>query len=576
MNKIKVMPMELANQIAAGEVVTRPAAIVKELVENALDAQATKIIIDVFEGGIAKIIVDDNGVGMSPRDAELAFQRHATSKLFREHELKYITTLGFRGEALPSIAAVSEVQLTTANKDTELATNVFVIGGVVKKIEDSTRSVGTQIVIKKLFYNTPARLKFLKSVPTELAHIADIVGKLALSHPNCSFSLQHDGRAVFATPARGRLEEVCHALYGLQVAEQLLPVKAIHNEFGIEGVIAKPEVNRANRNYCSFFLNQRYVRSLVLSRAILNAYATLLPRGRFPVGVINITLDPQLMDINVHPAKLEVRLSKEQECCTLLTSAVKGVLLKQDLIPDYQITTPSIQRSETVVRQQKLDLRSPVLKPEPVERGAEPRAELNPQTVKAAFPMMEPLAQVEGTYIVAQGSEGFYLIDQHAAHERIFYEEFLKKLTTKKLQSHMPLMPLMLEASHQEVAVIISCTKQLLALGLELESFGQGTYLVRKYPDWFQAEQVAGWIHEILALLERSEKISVAELRDEQAKLMACKAAIKAHQKLSKAEMEMLILNLSDCQERFTCPHGRPIFIHFSKYQLEKMFKRIM
>ncbi|MDQ0418530.1 DNA mismatch repair protein MutL [Croceifilum oryzae] len=654
MGKIRVLDEQLANQIAAGEVVERPASIVKELVENAIDAKADKITVQLEEGGISYIRVSDNGSGMEREDAVIAFERHATSKIQRERDLFQIQTLGFRGEALPSIASVSKVELKTAEDASELATLLTIEGGQLLRTEDTSRSRGTDVVVRDLFYNTPARLKYLKTVNTEVSQVADVMGRLALSCPDLSFTLIHNGKELFRTPGDGKLLHVIHAIYGKQVASQMMQVGGEDGDFQLSGFISKPELTRSNRSYLSIILNGRYVRSIPISQSILRAYGTLLPNGRYPIGVVQIKMDPKLVDVNVHPTKLEVRLSKERELCQLIEQSVQGAFHKQRLVPqatgvatiksvaskpeqselsftpvrsntDWQVQEraslwndhPQAQKAPTFpLSDQKKDidfraeeknkLERPMIQETfsslpygnqmsiPVEEKVEPglrdmavvdkqaesleitTGDESTETTNSRFPLLLPLAQVHGTYIVAQSDDGFYLVDQHAAHERVYYEIFYRRMGEKNSTQQTLLIPLTIECTISEAKTLENYLAELQDWGLDLEPFGGNTFMIRAYPSWFPKENEVTLIHEIIHYLKDHGKVDVAVLRDASAKMMSCKAAIKANRHLRHEEMESLFHQLSGCENPFTCPHGRPIFVHFTTYELEKMFKRVM
>lgn len=624
MGKIRILDSQLANQIAAGEVVERPASVVKELVENALDAGATRILTRIEEGGTRLIAVSDNGSGMDREDVELAFSRHATSKIRRERDLFAIQSLGFRGEALPSIASVSRLTLTTAEKGGGPATQAELEGGEWVSIKETARSPGTDVVVRDLFYNTPARLKYLKTVNTEVSHVADLIGRLALAHPDVSFLLEHNQREIFRTAGDGKLLHGIFALYGKRVASKMIPLAEEDMDFRISGYVGRPEVLRSNRSYISTIINGRFVRSLPLTQAVIRGYDTLLPVGRFPIAVLLIEMDPKLVDVNVHPAKLEVRLSKERELVSLVEQSIRELFQKQVLIP--KVESPVSQRQPRVRPvQQRLDLEQGVTKtpknivlprttsPEyikeeravftekrPVLRQEQPRGKIlkveppekapevtprpresreHPQeieTTKESFPEMSPLTQIHGTYIVAQGEDGFYLIDQHAAHERIYYEIFREEFGKKTEDRQTLLLPLSIECTAAEAAVVKEHLDQLEHLGLELEPFGGTTFLLRSHPRWIPEESIESVVQEIIGWLMQRGRVKTEELRDEGAKMMSCKAAIKANRFLRQEEMEHLIKQLKVCQSPFTCPHGRPVLIHFSTREIEKMFKRVM
>ncbi|WP_028778508.1 DNA mismatch repair endonuclease MutL [Shimazuella kribbensis] len=614
MTTIQILSDHLANQIAAGEVVERPASVVKELVENAIDAHSTKIEVELVEGGIASIRVSDNGIGMSHEDAVMSFERHATSKIKSERDLYAIRSLGFRGEALPSIASVSRVELVTASDDLALATTIKIDGGTKQETTPVSRTKGTDVIVRDLFYNTPARLKYLKTISTEISHVADVIGRLALAHPEIAFHLQHQGRELFRSNGDGKLLHAILALYGKQVASQMVSIKEEDNDFKVSGFIGKPEVTRASRKAITILLNGRYVRSIPLTNTLLSAYGTLLPIGRYPISVLQIEMDPKLVDVNVHPAKLEVRLSKEKELAQLISHAVKSAFQQKTLIPKAFQPSQEFIKPKSKVEQLKLteELSYPHLeqqkKPDtPIVREThsrnfmekeevvfdDPPASVIPAEVSlpeieplnrevqkisthVPLPQLLPLAQVHGTYIIAQSADGMYLIDQHAAQERIYYEQFLAKM--KKEDHHIQplLVPLTIECTSSDALLLENYIESLKTWGLELEPFGGNTFLIRSYPDWFPSVEVHHLLSEIIEWLRENGHVKTTELRDASAKLMACKAAIKANRHLRVDEMEALLRDLETCETPYTCPHGRPILVHFTTYELEKMFKRVM
>lgn len=606
MGKVRILDEHLSNQIAAGEVIERPSSVVKELVENAIDAQATRIHIQVKEGGVSLIRVSDNGVGMEKEDALLSFSRHATSKIVRNRDLFSIRTLGFRGEALPSIASVAKVTLTTGQDASQLATSIHIEGGDVKKVEEISRSQGTDVSVSELFYNTPARLKYLKTTNTEIAHIADLVGRVALANPNISFLLYHNDRELFRSMGDGKVHHVLHALYGRGVSNQLVSFQAENMDFSIQGFLTKPEITRSSRSYMSIVINGRYVRSHPIVHAILRGFGTLIPNGRYPLGILQLVMDPKIVDVNVHPAKLEVRISKEKECYGFIEQEIKQALHKEFLVPKAPLYKVEQTRQPELV-QESFQWKPKGIQNEKAEQGKEeftyessPLAKLSIQEEAAvtteprqyeeepkeqsvvesqqqnnAIPLMCPLAQIHGTYIIAQSEDGFFLIDQHAAHERIYYERFMEKLGGENRNIQELLVPLTIEASPGDKKIIELYLDTLNAWGLSLEPFGGTTFIIRSYPSWFPqgAEEL---IHEIFFYLKKHGKVETERLRDATVKMMSCKAAIKANRHLRIDEMEALLKDLMQCNIPYTCPHGRPIYVQFSSYDLEKMFKRVM
>ncbi|RSL32782.1 DNA mismatch repair endonuclease MutL [Salibacterium salarium] len=615
MAAIKKLSDELSNKIAAGEVVERPASIVKELIENAIDANSTRIDIQIEEGGLSKIRVVDNGSGMEKEDAKIAFLRHATSKIQTEKDLFKIATLGFRGEALPSIAAVSNLELETGTGQ-DAGTLIRYQGGKRITFASAKGRKGTEITVRDLFFNTPARLKYLKTINTEIGNISDIVNRLALANPSVSFRLSHNDRQLLFTNGNGDIQAVLAGIYGRQTASQFLKINNQSMDYKVEGYVAKPEINRASRQYISTFINGRYVRHYPLVKAIENAYHTLLPIGRHPLVVLHIQMDPVLIDVNVHPAKLEVRISKEKELLNIIEEAIKTQLTQETLIPDVdqsrtkrQVTeqvplhfeqraaSPERPQKDYPVSQQFYDTSvstsknftkesSPAVTSEQEYNSYQDNSETfdeeltNPpgveQSTQDRVPALEPIGQMHGTYILSQNEKGLYIIDQHAAQERIYYEFYRDKIGETNSQTQDLIIPLTLELSPEEDMIVQSYQKELAEVGVFLEPFGYRTYRVTTYPAWFPSGEEESTIRELLEQLMLDKKISISKLREDAAILMSCKAAIKANRHLREDEMVSLIESLRKCDIPFTCPHGRPIIIHFSSYDMEKMFKRIM
>ncbi|TDL95335.1 DNA mismatch repair endonuclease MutL [Macrococcus brunensis] len=624
MGKIQELDRQLANKIAAGEVVERPASVVKELVENAIDAGATEITVKVKEAGLVSIGVTDNGSGILEEDIPLAFGRHATSKIHNNHDLFHIRTLGFRGEALASITSVSRVTLKTC------ADNAV---GHLVKIENSdmiektlTRAKkGTEVLVEDLFYNTPARLKYVKSLHTELGKITDIMNRFAMSHTHIRFKLESDDKVLLQTTGSGRLNEVMAQVYGMTIARDLIAINGQTGDYEVTGEIARPEHTRANRHYMSLFINGRYIKNFVLTKAILEGYHTLLPIGRYPVVAIDIKMDPGLVDVNVHPTKQEVRLSKEPELMELITRLIKEALLGQSLIPEitvpkknkvlekfeqqrfiYEQTSPVQSEDKPVVQEEKPHFPENIASPDvsqdeaqtrpftvheemavkdekPVKREAadnetpavsEPPAEPVNVPVRK-LPMMEVVGQVHGTYIIAQNEEGMFMIDQHAAQERIKYEYFRERIGLVEQQVQPLLVPITLSFTRDEALRIEKHRDELAGVGLELESFGGSDYLVQAVPTWFpsHAEET---IKDIIEYCLTHQSINLNKFREDTAIMMSCKKSIKANHYLRQEDMARLLEELAYTSEPYTCPHGRPITIKYSTYELEKIFKRVM
>lgn len=596
MPTIHIMDERLSNKIAAGEVVERPSSVVKELVENAIDAQSTSIQVDLVEAGLMKIQVTDNGVGMDREDALLAFSRHATSKLLSEHDLFRIRSLGFRGEALASIAAVSKVFMQTST-GVDQGTIVRIEGGKLLETEDGPLRKGTIFRVEQLFYNTPARLKYVKTIQTELGHTIDLINRLALSHPEIAFTMTHNEQTLLKTAGRGNLQQVASSVYGVAAAKQMVSFHAENEDFEISGLTSQPTVNRASKNYISLFINGRWVRHFGIIRAIEEAYHTFLPIGRFPITLLSIKADPILTDVNVHPSKHQVRLSKEKELELLITKTLRDVVRGEQAIPKAATpkpkavsTQPTFFEPVATIHEEKVLERQETMEPSPaalpavkreVEAFDEPVVENTPveQSTSQApqLPYLEVVGQIHGTYIVAQATDGFYLLDQHAAQERIKYEFYRDKVGEVNHQERQTLLlPLTFHFTLDEAVRLKENRDQLEDVGVVLEDFGDASFVVREYPTWFPKNQERVVIEKMIEHVLEQKQIQVAKLREEAAILMSCKLSIKANHYLSKEQMHALIEDLRGCEQPYTCPHGRPVAIHFSSYDTEKMFKRIM
>lgn len=603
MAKIVKLSEPLANQIAAGEVVERPASVVKELVENAIDAHASQINIDVEDGGLQSIRITDNGNGIPKAECLLAFERHATSKIQTERDLYTIRTLGFRGEALPSIASVSHLQIKTGTGK-EPGLSLKIEGGVLQEQALSASRKGTEVIVSRLFYNTPARLKYMKTVHTELGHISTIVNRLALAHPTIAFQLKHNRKQLLKTTGNNDLQQVMAAIYGLAVAKKMVPIQKESLDFKLAGLLGKPDVTRSTRQSISIFLNGRYVRNYPIYKAIQAGYHTLLPIGRFPIVSLYIEMDPILIDVNVHPAKLEVRLSKEQELTTFIQSAIQEVFSETDLIPRPTATEKTEkyagdqQHFAFQFSQQKDRLPNEIkekhLETMVIERRAsEDEEPMNDTLVDhskeathneedddsksdSRLPPLFPFGQMHGTYIFAQNENGLYIIDQHAAQERVKYEFYRKQVGKVAKELQELLLPITFEFTQSETLLINDHLEELEKFGVFLESFGKQTFIVRTHPQWFPNGEEERTIRNIIELLLTEKSIHLEKMREETAIMMACKRSIKANHFLQNSEILALLESLGNCQDPFTCPHGRPVIVQFTTYEMEKMFKRVM
>ncbi|SEP59878.1 DNA mismatch repair endonuclease MutL [Piscibacillus halophilus] len=612
MGKIVQLPDDLSNKIAAGEVVERPASVVKELLENSVDANSQWIKIELLEAGLRSIKVIDDGDGIEPEDCEKAFFRHATSKIIDEFDLFRVKTLGFRGEALASISSVSQLTLRTSTGD-QTGTEMIVHGGEILSQQKHTKRKGTEIIVENLFYNTPARLKYLKTIHTELGHITETINKMALSHPDIRFECYHNGKRMFFTPGNGNLLQVIQQIYGKKIAQNMMKIENDSLDYKITGYIAKPETTRSNRTFISLIVNGRFIKNPVINKAILDGYHTFLPIGRYPIVVLQMEMDPYLVDVNVHPAKTEVRFSKEKELFDIVKQSVYDVLHQQTLIPSgvkkektkstqTSLSFDPLKRDRIEEERERNELKDfnhgfqvnevfgePNDGQESANETAmdflqstdEPVQEHEPIEVEHSddrerVPVMYPIGQLHGTYILAQNEKGLYMIDQHAAQERIKYEYFKKKLGHPVNEVQELSVPLSFEFTSQEAIVIDENKDSLEKVGLFLEPFGDYSYIVRSYPSWFPTGEEEQIIRDMVEELIDGRAIDVEKIREEAAILMSCKRSIKANHYLNHQEMEYLLNELRTCRDPFTCPHGRPIVIHFSEYELQRMFKRIM
>jgi len=604
---IHELPVELSNQIAAGEVIERPASVVKELAENAIDAQATQILITVHQSGLRSIEINDNGVGIAADDVEIAFQPHTTSKISTDHDLFNVRTLGFRGEALASIASVSKLTVVTST-DGKSAVKAEFSGNSLLKKETHARSKGTTITVEDLFFNTPARLKYVKSLHTELNKIVDIVDRLAMGHPDISFRLIHEGKDLVWTSGNDNLQQTIAGIYGRTIASHMYAFENSDADYQIKGYFSKPDTTRSNRSYISLILNGRYIRNYQLANAVIRGYGSKLMIGRFPIAIVDITLDPSLVDINVHPTKQEVRLTNEGHIADLISEGIKEKLSTQNLIPDAVKNLERKTTAANVVRPEKpeqisfddLDMVDHISEPDPKplvldktpieELESHPifddpehlqawddrfKEEKHPTESVSTFPDLRYIGQIHGTYLVAESPEGFYLVDQHAAQERVNYEYYRKQIGEVAADQQRLLVPIVLDYPNSESILIREKKPVLESIGLFLDDFGQNSFVVNTHPTWFVAGQEESTIREMIDYVLNDSKISVAAFREKNAIMMSCKRAIKANQHLDDKQAAFLLKNLSKAENPYNCPHGRPVLIEFSNRDLEKMFKRI-
>jgi DNA mismatch repair protein MutL len=574
---IKVLDNDTINQIAAGEVVERPASVVKELVENALDAGATQISIDIKGGGISLIRVTDNGSGIPSGEVELAFERHATSKITNPKDLHNIHSLGFRGEALPSIAAVARVEILTCAAGESAGIYLSLEGGAVTQKKSQSRSRGTTITVNDLFRRVPARLKFLKSVPTENSHIANVVSQYALAFPEVGFTLTIDGKQNLHTSGKGKLRESILDVYGAEIAGRMLPVERREESWSagkgesninVTGMVGSPDVGRSGRSYLSFFVNRRWVTNRTLAYAVEEAYAGLIMTGRHPVAVLDISLAPEAVDVNIHPAKSEVKFRNESEVFRAVQKAVRQALVAQMPVP--QIEEPAAAYAAPPSYKQQLLRNLPRLDERHVTaQETAPRETALP--LAASLPVLRVVGQVMNCYIIAEGPDGLYIIDQHAAHERIRFEKIQQQRARRAVEVQGLLEPATFEVSPRQAAILKNCIAELAEFGFALELFGERTFLVRAVPLMVAGDNWAGMLRELLDALSGETR---SKWEERIVASIACHGAIKSGQALSDDEMRALVRQLEETANPHTCPHGRPTIIHLSRSQMERDFGR--
>ena len=599
MSKIQIMDEVLANKIAAGEVVEKCMNVVKELVENAIDAKATSIKIELMDSGVKEIKVTDDGIGMDREDAVLAFSRHATSKVKNENDLFHIGSLGFRGEALPSIASVSNVTLNTNNG--VVGTEVEIHGGKLIAVNPSELAKGTSILVRDLFYNTPVRLKYLKSLYTELAYITEYVNKMALSYPEIRFVLTNNDKVLLKTDGSGRLLKVINDIYGLSVTKKMIEIKNENEDYQISGYISYPELQKSNKNAITLLVNGRVIRNLDIIRYITDSYHTYIPQDRYPIVVMKIDVDPILVDVNVHPTKMDIKFSKMDTLKDLITKTITSKLESLTLIP-YAILETTVDENRTRIstvytpdRFQEFDENKKEEEFQEFEKMTltfETQEETTPyqknsiednnttsvttEAKKERIKKMYPVGLVHGTYIIAENEDGMYIIDQHAANERVNYEYYLREMSNPKPITMDLLVPITLELTSNEYIILKEHFDILDQLGIGYEEFGFQTLLIRSVPVWLTKSNIEVALRKIFDIITVREDFRLDRYLDHIAATVACKASIKANDHIELSSMEVLLERLRSCENPFTCPHGRPTIITYSKYDLEKLFKRSM
>ena len=603
MSRIRILPEIISNKIAAGEVVERPASVVKELVENALDAGSDRILVEVEKGGRSLIRVSDNGSGMSRDDALLSLERYATSKIFSDQDLFSIRTLGFRGEALPSIASVSKFTLVTREPDADAGTEIKINGGKIQQVADAGAPPGTLIAVEQLFFNTPARRKFLKSIGTEMGHIAEVVASMALSRPEVSFKLVHDGRTVKDWPATDRMDRVTDIL-GRDASAHLVALEKGADGYAVDGWIGAPRVTRRTYRGVFVFVNGRYVRDRMIQHALFAGYSQRLVKGQYPVAVLFVTVPFDEMDVNVHPTKSEVKFVRHRLVHDLVHSSVSEALNDHDRkgwgVPAPGIAEPPAgYRPSTVPPKDRSVRREPAAQPAGfvAERqhhiasrdqafghqrpasSARPNTDRDQETIwpKKKFSDLRAIGQVMNTYLVCESSDGLILIDQHAAHERIVYEKLKNRSAARKTGAQKLLVPETIELGLREAGILEKLLPEFEALGLEIEPFGGNTFVVKAVPSLLSDREIQPLIAEITEKLATGSLTTGLDQRlDECLKIMACHSSIRARQDVKEKQFEALLKALDECDNPSHCPHGRPTWIQWNVRELEKLFHRIV
>ena len=590
MSRIKVMDELLSNKIAAGEVVEKVVSIVKELVENSIDAKATLIKVDLKEAGLREITVTDNGIGMDKNDAQLAFQRHATSKLYTDDDLFNINSLGFRGEALPSIAAVSDVVLKTCQDD--VGTQIHIKGGKILENKPSEGRIGTQITVTNLFYNTPARLKHLSSPYAELANVTEYVNKMALSYPKVKFILTNDEKELLNTDGSGNLLKVIKSIYGLDIAKKMLPIEISNDDYEVSGYISLPEVNRSSRNHMTVLVNGRVIKNQYLNRIINDAYFSFKEDTRYPIVVIKITADPILVDVNIHPSKQDIKFSNFEDLKNMISEVINKTIRSKLLIPKIEVKEQPTVNYENL----SLNLERNSISEEPslldkqkltnlVNFNYEPNNELDneeepsyiEERPKETLPELYPIGLALGTYIVCENERGIYLIDQHAAQERINYEKNSYLLAHPNNDVISPLIPMIIELPNNEFIIAKEKLDIIKSYNIDIEEFGINSFRVISHPTWFPKGNEEKIVRRIIEeIVNKGKDFSLAKFNNSLAALISCKMSVKANTRITKEAQEEIINELRKCNNPFNCPHGRPTIINFTTYEIEKMFKRVV
>lgn len=573
MGTIKVMSDDLANKIAAGEVVESLMNVVKELVENSIDALSKTIRVELLSSGIKQIKVVDDGKGMNREDALNCIKRHATSKIYTDDDLFNINTLGFRGEAIPSIAAVSNMTIKTS--DGSSSTLLEISGGNVKSVSDTDLALGTTIVVSDIFFNTPARLKYLKSLNTELANITNYVSKMALANPNIKFVLSNDNKVILNTSGNGNLLNVIANVYGFSVAKKMAYIKCENDDYDIDGYISYPEESRSNRGHITILVNGRSVRNNEINKSIMEAYHTYLFHDRYPIIVLNINVDPHIIDVNIHPTKMEIKFSKIEELKEIIFNEISSALSKLVLIPEVKYEDKAIANIDKVTTINKeVDFTKEEVAPQFEEIPFDFNVSEDIEEEKIVKPI-NPVGLIHGTYIIGENEDGMYIVDQHAANERINYEYYKESLGKDDKSITDLLVPIKLDFTKEEFINLKERKSIIELMGISYEEFGNNTIIVRSHPSWIKESYVTESLRKIFEIIINENNFSKEKFNEKVAITLACKMSIKANTHIELETMRMLLDKLSKTTNPYTCPHGRPTIISFTSYDLQKMFKRV-
>lgn len=585
MGKIKVMSESLSNKIAAGEVVEKVSSVVKELVENSIDAGSNLIEVSLVDAGIKEIKVIDNGKGMDKEDALLCFSPHATSKIRNENDLFFINTLGFRGEALPSIASVSDVFLDTSNRSD--STLVHIKGGKLESNEVGTVSKGTKIIVRDLFFNTPARLKFLKSYYTELNGVVSLIEKLSLSHPDISFKLSSDNKELIKTSGSNDLLKTIYEIYGYNVSKNMVYIEGHNDDYDINGYVSNINITKSTKKDMITLVNGRIVNNSYVNRIIKDAYHTYLAVDKYPIVVINILVDPTIVDVNIHPTKQDIKFGKMETLEELLFSLIRDKLMNiNNMFKAYDETKYEVSNSEEYVLNDNLVVKEeydkPVIEESKMsftmnEESTGYETVIDTLEVKSEKPsLLHPIGLAMGTYLFATDEECVYMIDIHAANERINYEKLLNALKESVVHKTSMLFPITIEFTKNEFMTIMEKKEFITNLGISFDLFGVNTIRVYEHPTYFREGYEEESLRRVFDLIVSIDKdFDRVKFNEQLAINLSCKMSVKANTFIGSLEQETLLKRLFECEFPYTCPHGRPTIIKYTKYELEKLFKRV-